>query len=100
MKRSIITNLCSDTRAYNAERVLVQDGLSLSASEMNQMNSRGIPISASVIADELLSKGHKGSDPDVPLLRQRGYDFSDIYVSEKAARDKVSNSISNSETSE
>lgn len=100
MKKSILYNCLSGVNAYNTKRVPVQEGLSLSAADMNQMNARNIPVSASVISDDLLSRGHKGSDPDVPLLRRRGNDFSDIYVSEKIARDKVSNSISNSDTSE
>lgn len=83
-------------RGYNSDVVCCQDGLSISPAEMNQLNSRNIPISAAVIADELLSPGHKGSDPTVPILRQRGVDFSDVYVAELASRDKIENVIKSS----
>lgn len=84
------------TRGYNSDVVPCQNGLSISPAEMNSLNSRNIPISSAVISDDLLSPGHKGSDPTVPILRQRGVDFSDVYVAEHAARVKLENAIKSS----
>lgn len=81
------------TRAYCADVVPVQSGLSISPSEMHQLQERNIPISSSTISDDLISPGHKGTDASVPLFRQRGVDFSDVYVSESNARSKISDAV-------
>lgn len=81
------------TRAYNADVVPVQSGLSISPAEMHSLQERNIPISSSTISDDLISPGHKGSDPSVPLFRQRGVDFSDIYVSESNCRSKIEDAV-------
>lgn len=81
-------------RAYDVAPQPVQSGLSISPAEMNECVKANIPISASMVSDDLLSKGHKGSDPSVPILRQRGMDFSDVYCAESAARDKIASAAS------
>lgn len=80
-------------RAYDAEQVVVQSGLSLSASDMNRMTRQGIPISAQNLSDDMLSPGHDGVDPDVPLFARRGVEFSDVYVAQRDARAKVSAAV-------
>lgn len=92
MKRVIERCACR-TRAYNSDVVPVQSGLTISPAQMNELNQSNIPISASMVSDDLLSPGHKGSDPDVPILRQRGVDFSDVYVAELSARDKIESAV-------
>lgn len=78
-------------RAFSSEPISVQDGLSLSPADMNQLNKRNMPISSHMLSDEMLSPGHEGSNPDVPFIRSRGVDFSEVYVNERNSRSKIKN---------
>lgn len=80
-------------RAYCVPQTLVQSGLSLSAADMNRMTRQGIPISSQNLSDDMLSPGHDGVDPDVPLFARRGVEFSDVYVAQRDARAKVSAAV-------
>lgn len=80
-------------RAYNAAQTIVQSGLSLSAADMNRMTKEGIPISSQNLSDDMLSPGHDGIDPEVPLFARRGIEFSDVYVEQQNARAKVSAAV-------
>lgn len=80
-------------RAYNVEPVFVQSGLSVSAADMNRMVRSGIPVSSQNLSDDMLSPGHDGIDPEVPLFARRGIEFSDVYVEQQNARAKVSAAV-------
>lgn len=76
-------------KAYKCEQTIVQDGLSVSAADMQRMTRNGIPISAQVLSDSSFSPGHEGSDPFVPFEALRGVDFSEAYVMAVDGRRKI-----------
>lgn len=72
----------------------VQQGCSISPSEISTMHKRGLAISAQ-LNDELFYDGDDSRIIDVPIERLRGVDVNDIWNASQDAKKKLLNAHQN-----
>lgn len=65
-----------------------KQGLAVTPSDMSNMLSRGIPISAQ-INEELFFDGLDNPSFDIPIEEQRGVDVNDVWLAQRQARSKL-----------
>lgn len=93
MKRFLETLSKSRTFAYDVEPVMCEQNLAITPSEMHRMADAHIPITSSVLSEDLFDSGHDiGVNSPLTVFERRGVDFSEVSAYSQSCQNKLSQS--------
>lgn len=98
MKKFLEQTAQSRTRAYDTLGEMAEQNLAITPSQMNKLASSNIPVSSSVLSQDVFDVGHDlGVNAPLSVFERRGVDFSEVSVYEQSCRNKVSDYLSSSD---
>lgn len=91
MKRFLETLAKGRVFAYDAEPVMCEQNLAVTPSEMHRMSEAHIPITSSVLSQDLFDAGHDlGVNAPLSVFERRGIDFSEVSAYSQSCQQKLS----------
>lgn len=72
-----------------SEHITVQEGLSMTPSQIARCTERGLAVSSQIVDSELFVDGDESNDMSVPLERIRGIDVAEVWEAQQDARKRL-----------